>query len=482
MTTLREKYNQYRTPELEAKFAKWNNEQEEPAKIRVRMPFTIEWPEAKLLKREEKPKTDKDGKDFTDKWRPYKMLSATGQEVPYKVQSPSVIAKRGLCIIDTGSGKILSIPCTYDMRNPEHEQFMNQYEARIALPAYYEVMRNPGDYGIDNIEPVSDFSQDVVMSQEFQVAMAGVKAKFSKFARFPKKAAKVYDTKSPLRTIFYTPINYSPKNENETGSKMRCLVSFGSDVREYSMEEIKKFCEGIVVVNGKETKGTPKGFECSPELQFIKLHIGSQLSNKTACPAVFITRFQEAPRSDSQEEKIKYVMESGIEEDSYSASSDTMNILESLKQAQTQNKLPTGGSGFNVMGGSMSDNNITGSTIVESNGGSFLSMADKTNSSTKQENTSSKIPDANSPSTQQVPVQVQSNLGQDSLPYTREQGNAYVQMANTLPPPLSQQGIPFGSMNGLPNGIPSIPGLSMGMPQGISGIPSLGQVTSTGTI
>lgn len=472
MTTERERYNNYRTADIEQRFNKWNEEQEESSKIRIRLPFTIEFPVPRLLKIEEKAKKDKDGKDFIDRWRPYKMLSATGQEIPYKVQSPTVIAKRGLCVIDTGSGKILSIPCTYDMRNPEHEQFLNQYEAKVAMTAYYEVLRNPGNYAIDSVDPITEFNQDVISSQEFQVALATVKAKFSKFARFPKKSAKVYDTKSPLRTIFYTPTNYLPKNESETGSSMRCLVNFGpGNVREYSIGEIQKLCSGITVVDGKEVKGTPLGFECSPELQIIKLHIGSQISNKTCCPAVFITRFQQAPRTDTQEEKVKYLTESGIEADSYSVESNLQDMLEGLKV--TQNKPPTVASGFNVMANISGDSNVTVNSTITSTEGSFLSMADKQNNSKQLETISTKNNDFTNQQGQQFNPQQQLNQSQNQFPYTKQQGDAYVEMASTLPAPMQQQTMQFPSMNGLSNGPPSIPGLGMGMSVGIPGLGGL---------
>jgi hypothetical protein len=57
---------------------------------------------------------------------------------------------------------------------------------------------------------------------------------------------------------------------------------------ELPMKELEDLC---AFKDGKRIKETPKGFECSPELSIIKLHVGSKLSNKKTCPSVFITRF-----------------------------------------------------------------------------------------------------------------------------------------------------------------------------------------------
>ena len=482
MTTEQEKYNTFYRM-TESSFNEWVSQREPTDRIMFRVPFTIDFPVAKLLEWERKEKVDKkDGSKFTDSCRRYRMISHTGTEIGYRVQSPAVIARRGLCWVKTDSGDLLSIPCTYDIRNPEHAKFLDEYDRKIMLPACYEVMRQPGSYKIDTMDPINEFTEEVISSDEFKYALRSVRDKFSKFCRFPKKDKTTFDLKSPLRTIFFTPTDYAPKSDQENGSSMRCVVMFDprSPPIEVTLKELEDLCAGFVIEGGKRVKKTPKGFECSPELNIIKLHVGSKLSNKAVCPSVFVSRFQEAPKMDSQEEKVKYFESTYASGDQYTIDTDISALIAGLRQTSinsSSSRVPEG-SGFNPMG---IDTGSSAAPLIGNVEGSFLSNVDKVSvpqihyTHENNENTGN-----TSPATHHLPQQ-QPIPQPQQLPYSHAQGNAYVQMANVLPPPVQTGSILYPQMQ-FAQGPPQIPGLSLGMPSNIPGMGFPGQMNSNSSI
>lgn len=477
-----QKYNEFLRSTTDS-FNEWNSQQEPTDKIYYRVPFTLTFPNVKMLAYDKKESKDKEGKPIVTEFRKFKMISASGTEVSYRVQSPSVIAKRGLCLIKTKSGSLLSIPCTYDIRNPEHARFLDEYEKKIILPSAYEILKEPGRFSIDNIDPVSNFDEETVNSQEFQFALRTAKNCLAKFSRFPKKDATTFDIKSPLRTVFYNPSNYLPKDDQETGSSMsvKIMLAPGQPPLEVTLLELQDLCAGIVVSpEGKKTKGTPKGFECSPELNVIKLHVAKQASNKGSCAAIFISRFQEAPKMDSQEEKVKYfdsMYESG---DSYTIQSDISSLIEGLRRTATNSvtpKIPEG-TGFNPMGIDSNSGNSSLPTIGK-NDGSFLSNVEK------PINQSLSLPTNNSygeisPSIPHQQVQNFSQHTNVTIPNNTLQIDQYQQMANFLPPPVQMGQTVYPSMQFNQGQIPNF-GQNISMPTQIPGmnLPGISPYTSS---
>jgi len=347
-------------------FNTWNEAQPDNEKIHYRVPFTMNFPIPILLPIEDKKTKDRDGKEITNYFRPYKMTTASGLQIGYKVQSPSVIASRGMCSIKTNSDEILSIPCTYNIGNPEHKLFLDQYDEKIIMFSMHEIMRTPGSYGLDSI-PVNDFSKENQSTTEYIVSMHTVKSKLSKFTRLPK-VNKVVVQDSPLRTVFYSPTDYAPKEPGDPRSQMGIKIMGIDDDRQtcISLDNLKDICSGRSFENGKLVKGKPKGFECSPELRIMKLHIGSQLSNKGVCPNIFISRFQESSQVDTQKEKVEYCNKYG--EDKFTTENNISDLIKGLNH--TVNNAVKHDENFSPFGNTSINTDNT-NTIAPSDG-SFL--------------------------------------------------------------------------------------------------------------
>jgi len=112
-----------------------------------------------------------------------------------------------------------------------------------------------------------------------------------------------------------------------------------------------QICEGKIFKDGKMIGQKRLGCECSPEIVFSKLNIGSKPSTKFTCTAVTVTRFQEAPKNDTQLEKQNYMDENGVMDEF----TNNLNLEELLAGLSTGNIEPQtvtvpAGNNFNPMG------------------------------------------------------------------------------------------------------------------------------------
>lgn len=402
MATDLEAYAAYKLETQDA-FNAWNEKQPDNRKILNRLPWTI-IPNNVTFSAgfEKKAFPARDGKPAgVNNFKKIKGVSPQGGEVAAKMQSPSVLAPKGYCTVKTDNGPLKTIICVYDTENPEHKLFLDNIESRITNPAIHEIIRNAGAFGFQEFEAIQVFDEATMASEQYRNAVMLVRGKMAKIVNRIKIDKKTVDFKSPLRTIFYGPMDFdvSERPEDplcETKTHIETTVNLkltpGRPPHVIKLDQLYMICEGWEErefpvqknINGvmqttterRLVKGEPKGMECSPEANFTKLNSGSKPSTKMTCPSITITRFQIAQRGDTQASKSKAFDEYGVEDD-FTAQMNMDSLLAGLANAATalpaKSQVPVGGGGFNPMG---LDSNITGS---QSAGGSLLGSVQNQN-------------------------------------------------------------------------------------------------------
>lgn len=491
-----EEYTTYYNATKE-EFDAWNEQQPPNKKIMNRLPWTLEFGDIKFSDGfEKKPFEGKDGKaGGVNTFKKVKFVKG-GVEVGGKVQSPSVIAPKGYTTVKTDNGPLKVIICYYDTTQVEHKKFLDNIEAKVTTPAVYEIIRNAGAFGFQDFPAMSDFSAHSLESEQMKGAISNVRSKMAKIVNRIKLNKTTVDFTSPLRTIFYSPMYFVDKEK--PGSlpvemEVNLKTVKGQPARTITPAQLYQICEGWEekevpvqkMVNGymqtvmerKLIKGEPKGMECSPEANFIKLNVGSKPSTKMSCTSITITRFQVAPRSDTQGSKNKAFDEYGVEDD-FTAQLNMESLLAGLANAanaqSSTSQLPVGGgsSSFNPMG---VDSNISSSQT--GNGGSLLGALSSQQVPPQQQNQydqhqyhpqpgiNMSVQSSSPPSL----VNNQSSIGQNNstVPQINVPGVGISQQA---PPSMPQ---PFNGANfGYPSQLQGsvMPGVNTGM--GIPNIPT----------
>ena len=400
MATDLETYATYKLETQEA-FNIWNAKQPDNRKILNRLPWTIIPNPVKFSDGfEKKPFPARDGKPAgINNFKKIKGISPQGGEVAAKMQSPSVLAPKGYCTVKTDNGPLKTIICVYDSENPEHKLFLDNIENRITNPAIHEIIKNAGAFSFQEFESIQIFDEQTIASENYKNAVMLVRGKMAKVVNRIKIDKKTVDFKSPLRTIFYGPMDFNMSERPEdptctTFNHIETVVSLklipGRPPHIIKLDQLYMICEGWEekevqvqkMINGimqttterKLIKGEPKGMECSPEANFSKLNAGSKPSTKMTCPSITITRFQIAQRGDTQINKNKAFDEYGVE-DEFTAQMNMDSLLNGLANASTVlptiNKTPINGGGFNPM-------NVE-SNITSGGNDSFLSGSQTSN-------------------------------------------------------------------------------------------------------
>lgn len=379
MTDL-EKFITYRDTTA-AEFNAWNEKQPETRKIKNRLPFTLEYPTVKFLPLDKKDYIDKDGKSGVNKFHKMKAIDSQGSEVGYKVQLPSVIAPRGYALSKGDNGEIMSILIVFDLENPDHKLTCDNIDKMIVEPVCHEIMKAPGAFSMSSVPTIQTIDENIKTSDKYKMALMLIKGSISKIINLPKINKTTYDENSTLRTMFLNPLEWT-NPEKPTDPPMQMLVSLklypGVPATPISPNDFAKLCEGkIYDAKGKVISQKRLGCECSPEVVFSKLNIGSKVSAKKMCTAVTVTRFQEAPKTDTQLDKQNYMDQHGVI-DEFSSQFNLDEILASIRSAGssdlTQTQTPTTlipqGNTFNPMG--------IDSVKPENNGGSLLTSLSQT--------------------------------------------------------------------------------------------------------
>lgn len=338
MTTNLEIFEQWKT-ETQGEFDLWNEAQPENRKIKTRLPWTVNFPTVKYLGFDKKPYVDtKTGQSGVNIFKRMRYNNTQGMEVAYKVQSPTVIAPRGYCTIKTEKGEFKTILVVYDRSNPDHRRYTDNIDNEISKSAVHEILKTPADFGVqENAIPV--ITEEIKLTEEYKMAVYSVTKNLAKILNLPKIAGG-FDFKSPLRTVFLSPSFFQEKDKDGTPiglpSVMAVWIKTNPNLPAAAItpDELYEFCDGFegIGADGKKIKGEKKGFECSPETNFCKLNAGSKPSTKTTCTAITITRFQPAPKSNSQEEKLKY-LETHAVTDEYSMQMNMDTLLSGLRNA-----------------------------------------------------------------------------------------------------------------------------------------------------
>lgn len=344
------------------RFNAWNEKQPENRKIKNRLPFTLRFNRVKFLNFDKKNYVGKDGKPGVNTFKKMKFIGSDGSESACKVQSPSVIAPRGYTTIKTDNGPLKCIPSVYDIENPDHELFISEIDRAITTPAVHEIMKEPGTFGIQEIQPIPEITDSVLASDQYKMGSFLVKSKMAKIVNFKKLTKTTFDQSSPQRTIFLNPLDWQDKEKPDdppVQMEVNIKLQAGVPSTVISPDHLYKICEGYRMDGGKLKKGEPQGFEHSPEINFQKLNVGSKPSTKTSCTSTTITRFQVAPKSDSQDQKNKYMDEFGVT-DEYTAQLGMEELLAGLRSAafvETAGKVPVGNT-YNPMGSEGSNNSL----------------------------------------------------------------------------------------------------------------------------
>lgn len=350
MTTNLEQFEEHKIRTQE-RFNVWNEKQPESRKIMIRLPFTVKFPKVKFNDFETKSYVDKStGVSGINKFKRMKFPNSQGQDVSAKVQSPSVISPRGYALMKTSKGEFKTILVVYDTENPDHECFCNNIDNEITLPAIHEVLKTPGDFGA-NISAIPVINETILASKEYEFGVYGIKQSMAKVLNFPKTATG-FDLKSPLRTVFLSPMYFKDEKKPEDPPvEMTVYIKVDPNLPPFIItpDELMAICDGYKgIVDGKIIKGEKKGFECGPEINFQKLNAGSKPSTKFSCSSITITRFQVAPKTNSQEEKLKYLESHGVT-DEYSIQMGMEELLAGLRGASLSNTVD--GNTFNPMNG-----------------------------------------------------------------------------------------------------------------------------------
>lgn len=351
MSTDLETFYEYLSASTE-EFNAWNERQPDNKKIFNRLPFTVRFKQVKLDKIDTIDYVDKDGKPGKNKFRKFKMIDTQGCETSAKAQSPSVIAPRGYCTIKTDNGDLKAIPVLYDLQNPDHRIFIDNIDDSITRAAVHEIMKEPGAYGpsFSTITAITDFNETVCSSREYEMSNMIIRASISKVVNYVKLNKTTYDKTSSERTIFLNPLFYQNREKpNDAPIEMSISVKTtpGEPAIPISMSMLHDICAGKIFPGGEN-----HGFECSPEISFIKLNIGSKISTKTSCTAITITRFFIAPKNNTQETKLKYIDERGVVDQYTSGLGNMHELLAGLKYTITPNVINSTMGEYNPMGNS----------------------------------------------------------------------------------------------------------------------------------
>lgn len=359
-----EEYTKF-TQQFNQEFTEWNEKQPPESQILNRVPFTTTFPT--LFYKEPEFKKVLDKKDNTEKEvgsQKAKMKSESGREIGYKVQSPSVIAPRGYTRGKTKTGgEVESIGVIYDLRNPEHRQFYNEFKNVVTQTTVHMILRKPGAYKIDSFPPITvEKYPDVTTHIQYSQYTFAIENKFAKTFRLPTIDGTNFDHDSPLRYFYFNPMYYQDEEDpTKPPSVMRVtlMTNPNKPPLEIDPKELMTLCAGITgfSADGKPIISKRKGFECSPEMYIQKLHIGAQLSIKCLCSAITVTRFFLAPVSNTQEGKIKYLAEHGVHssvgqsdnpDESYD---DLARLLDGLRsnQKEPSNVVSSATGSFNPM-------------------------------------------------------------------------------------------------------------------------------------
>ena len=341
----------------QAQFDAWVEKQPATRKITNRLPFTVVWPTIKFAEGiEKKPYINKSdpSKSGVTVFKKIKGTDSQGSEVSYKIQLPSVIAPRGFGESKTDSGLIKSLLIVFDLENPDHKITCDNFDARITIPACHEIMRAPGIFSMPEVKQFTSFDETVLADPKYAMNMMLIKAKMAKIINFPKKDKNTYIEDSPLRTMFLNPLYYQdPEKMNEPPAEMFVSLKLtpGVPATPIKPSQFFQICEGKIFKDGKMIGQKRLGCECSPEIVFSKLNIGSKPSTKFTCTAVTVTRFQEAPKNDTQLEKQNYMDENGVMDEF----TNNLNLEELLAGLSTGNIEPQtvtvpAGNNFNPMG------------------------------------------------------------------------------------------------------------------------------------
>lgn len=491
MSTDLETYLEFKS-KTEASFNEWNEKQPENRKIHNRLPFTVKFLKAKFSEFDKKDYVAKDGTTGTNTFKKIKHISPQGAEISAKVQSPSVIAPKGYCTVKTNNGYLKTIICVYDIENPEHKCFLDSIENDITIPAINEIIKYPVNFGFDEFGAIKELNEQTLASENYKDAVRTVRTKMAKIINRIKINKTTIDFASPLRTLFFSPLYFNDSlKPNEPPVEMTVYLKLipGAPPKIITPEQLYQICEGyeqrevVEVVDGVEkavmklVKGNCKGMECSPEGSFGKLNVGSKPSTKLTCTSITVTRFQIAPKTNTQENKLKYLDEYGVE-DQFTSQMNMDSLLAGLSNAlsgsSTNGQVPAGNS-YNPMGVNV------GTASVPSIGNNSLISAVQSNLVQSNENIASQYHHhENLQPKQQSP---QSNIGITipGIGSSTGQSNFGIQQQSMppMPPPISASN--YGNFpsqvqsNLMPNSVPSI---NMGIMQGSDRIQSFGGINS----
>jgi hypothetical protein len=338
-------------------FDAWNEKQPATRKIMNRLPFTVVWPTIKFAEGiEKKPYINKSdpSKSGVTVFKKIKGTDSQGSEVSFKIQLPAVIAPRGFGESKTDSGLIKSLLIVFDLENPDHKVTCDNFDKCITLPACHEIMRAPGIFSMPEVSQFTLFDEATLNNPKYQMNMMLIKAKMAKVINLPKKDKNTYIEDSPLRTMFLNPLYYQdPEKMNEPPAEMFVSLKMtpGVPATPIKPSQFFQICEGKIFKDGKMIGQKRLGCECAPEIVFSKLNIGSKPSTKFTCTAVTVTRFQEAPKNDTQIEKQNYMDENGVM-DEFTSKLNLEELLAGLSTGDIPMATATvqPGNSFNPMG------------------------------------------------------------------------------------------------------------------------------------
>jgi hypothetical protein len=460
MTDL-EKFIKHRDATAE-EFAKWNDAQPDSRKIMNRLPFTIDFPTIKISEGVEKKKyVDKADPTKTgiNSYKKVKGIDSQGSEVGFKTQIPSVIAPRGFAESKTDNGLIRSLLLVFDLGNPDHRLFYENVDNKIVVPVCHEIMKSPGIFSMPEVKQFQTISEEDMTSEKYMMNMMLIKAKMSKIISLPKKDKNTYLEDSPLRLMFLNPLYYiNPEKPNEPPNEMAISLKLypGKPAVSITPTQFFNLCEGKILDEDGKIKGYNRlGCECSPEVSFSKINIGSKPSVKSTCTAITVTRFQPSAKNDTQEVKKTYMDEHGIV-DEFNNNLDIDAILASLTPTDVQINIESGGN-FNPMG---VDSNLPIAIASPSDGVSLLSSFGKSSKLDNNEidttNTQNNISNQHSNQVQNQSTNNQQWQQPQVNPMTQQnQGIGATQQSysNVLPPSIN--------FNNFPNQQTQVPTLNM---------------------
>lgn len=345
----------------EQQFNEWNEQQKEHKKIMIPCIFDVNFPKPKIETLLTKTINKKEGGTEEIKQGKIKGIKDDGSEVFFKIQSPSVISPSGLAVPTKKSkaGEVVDpnkkastepvILAIYDTRNPHHQHYLNERENMIFEIAK-TIAKSPSEYGIQERAIKDD---DPTLNPSWLTLYAAIKGKISAKVVLPKLADGTYDFDSPYRHIYYSPTFWKdPSDPASIPVVMRVKIyrKDGPPV-DITPTELQMMCEGKTIgPDGKIIKGKKRGFEFSPEEYYKNIHVGGgKVAIKTLCTSLTVLRFFEAPQSDSQEGKVKY-LQSQDNSDVNQGFEDLEQILSGLRSS-SEIVTPIIKGSFDPMGG-----------------------------------------------------------------------------------------------------------------------------------